>query len=782
MKTQSLLSLLSLLFIAVGCGSGGQSDSTLQVSRAFAMTNTTFPGGLIVTGKKVGTNKTFSLSLTDSMTANIQLDQGTWRFAAVGWDGSKTFGGNTSCGWVEKNLMNSQETIDLVISKEKCTDTATDGVNVFAAGFVDTSSVPNKFKKLSLLSTCNTFYKVIPSPADTLLSNDVASPGNWSSSYCDSLPNDMRGRVQSFRIRSVQKLVNQVLPETALNSGCFNMNPGSTVSSLGGTGQPFTGAEVGPRLPYNSIPFIIEVYEENDCNRFMGGYYFRRGLKNGFVEEFDHVIAENGTGHVNLLLPGNDLKRARSPFAAILPYFKKDDGTTKFPFETLPSTLPDLYITRGTPHKFVLEAGSCTITGATGVGTPSCINLGDGKREVTLSVTGTGDGSGSFSLDGDLYNVYIADTSESFQRFSTQKILLDLVGSGNSNLSTRFFFPVEDEEAEDYGVLKEAREMLSGAGALGGMPAASTFQEACQNASVSKEFSLYEPEDMIFKKYKLEISNNTVATPTKYFCNTADKSPTSCNIDFDKRMSIWFYQISTIVPAFVIEFSCTKQVGRMEIFANEVRGISKFSDRMILSWNTQPTSLLVDQRLEMMRNQTRHIYNSSTKKFDILRSENRKMARVAKTSGLDLEIHHFDYGAHFDTAINQWRTHLDSHQIASKNPTTPPHQLVVCSQHNGSALDDTDRFLVFSQGYADDPIVTGALGNIKYQANSSSFTSASTDCTGMNTFTAQLFTDGNADTIDDNGSDKIDENLPLQLDTLNSPLFMGKFGTSFQTP
>lgn len=781
MKTLSLITILSLLIIATGCGSNGQSDSKLKISRAFAMANSNFPGGLIVTGKKVGTTKSFSVSLTDSMTTNIQLEQGTWRFAAVGWDGNKPFGGDTSCGWVEKNLANSQETIDLVISKAKCTDTETDGINFFAGGLIDSFTTPVKFKKLSRLATCNTFYKLTPTPSNTLSSLDLATPGNWDPTFCNALPQDLKGRVESFKIRSVKKLVNESIPSAGLDSGCFNMN-NDTVSSLGSTGQPFTAAEVGPHLPFNNIPFIIEVYEESNCNRYMGNYYFKRGLKEGFPENFDHILRGDGSNTASLLLPGNDLKRARSPFAALLPYFKKDDGTTKFPFETLPSTMPDLYITRGSPQKFVLEAGSCTITGATGVGSPVCISLADGKKEITLNVTGTGDGSGSFTLDGNTYTVYIADTVESFQRHATQKILLDLVGTGNSNLSTSFFFPVEDEEAEDYGVLKEAREMLSGAGALGGMPAASTFQEACQNASVSKEFLLYEPEVMAFRKYKLEISNNTEATPTKYFCDTANKSPSSCTISFNRRMSIWFYHNSTIVPTFVTEFNCSKMVGKMEVFFNEIKGSSKYTENMIVSWNTQPTSLLVDQRFEVLKKRTQHAYNSTTKMFDVLKGETRKMARVAKIGALDLEVHHFDYGAHFDSALGKWRQHLDSHQIISTNATSTT--LDVCTLHNGSAMEDNDRFAVFGDIYADDPVVSGALGNIKYQANGSSFTAATNSCTGMNTFTSQLFVDTTADGVanDDNGSDKIDASLPLRLDTLNSPLFLGKFGTTFQSP
>src|SRR5690606_20076825 len=120
----------------------------------------------------------------------LELDKGTWRISAIGWDGgemapARHFAGKAYCGSISKSLVNDTETIQLNVSQEGCTK------DLFSAGHVDTAASPSTLKNLGRNITCNSFFKAKPSPTDTL--SGMLIDGSTEDNYCENLDNDLRG-------------------------------------------------------------------------------------------------------------------------------------------------------------------------------------------------------------------------------------------------------------------------------------------------------------------------------------------------------------------------------------------------------------------------------------------------------------------------------------------------------------------------------------------------------------------------------------------------------------
>jgi len=94
-----LLALLLMTFILVSCG-GGKSTATLSISRGMLLGNTSFSGGIYITGEKSDGSESFTAAIPSGNSTNVTITFGNWNFKVVGWDGSGVMGGTAYCKYV----------------------------------------------------------------------------------------------------------------------------------------------------------------------------------------------------------------------------------------------------------------------------------------------------------------------------------------------------------------------------------------------------------------------------------------------------------------------------------------------------------------------------------------------------------------------------------------------------------------------------------------------------------------------------------------------------------
>lgn len=81
MKT-TMTTLLLLLTLAA-CSKQKTSKATFEVSRAFAFANTSFGGGLIISGRNEK-GSFFDYPIRSGTSVNLVLPKGKWTIAAIG--------------------------------------------------------------------------------------------------------------------------------------------------------------------------------------------------------------------------------------------------------------------------------------------------------------------------------------------------------------------------------------------------------------------------------------------------------------------------------------------------------------------------------------------------------------------------------------------------------------------------------------------------------------------------------------------------------------------------
>ncbi len=761
MKTlkTTTLSIMLLLFLTLACGKGGSSSARLEVSRAFAVTNTYFGGGLIITGRNTSKNQTFTVSLDSSTSINMQLEKGTWQFSAVAWDGGvapeKKFAGHTYCGWIEKALVSDAETVDINLSSEKCADP------LFTAGHVDTSTTPNTFKYLKVIGTCSTFFQNEVLPAQNIASALVQA--TTPADFCNNVSEDLRTDVRSIKIHAQNKSLKETIPTTGFGTGCLKSATSDSKIDLGAT----------LRLPYRSIPFTIITFEDENCSKPLAHYDFRNGL-NASSPLFDHILVNNNTStnQMKLFLPGNDLKRAISPFMGILPSIKCFDGTTTGKCRTSPTSHANFHGNVGSNQRvFVENESSCS--GSLTVSAPlTSATCSTSDKGVEVEFAGSAAGIGSFIINGTTYTVYLANTLEESKKYNAHRTLVEMIGVSDISLPRSFFMPHEnDNDNESYGILSRVREMLSpsGPGGVVGLPlGATTFQKACMDAIGSKEISLYNPEEMKNETYKVVVHNKPVSNPGPAFCNPTAIAENDCGVNgvkFDKRMLVYDYKISTIEPTMAFEFSCSSKVGKLEDNSTEIEGDRKKVNKEIISWNTEDNTF-TSQRFEKIEMHSQHKLISGAW---ILQEDYRQMTRFMKTAPNGHEFWKYHFNARRDGSDNSFNQHLGSQQFKVADPVSGK----VCAFENSIGLNITDpTYLWNSSSY--DPIrsqlpkITQDTNDIFFYLSDDWGQAPGIGCT----------VDFNALPV---GADKFQNTIDFKLDSLNSSSFFSKFGTTFMS-
>lgn len=761
-KLQNLFFLLSLVGLA-GCGAGGQSNASLQVSRAFAMTNPNFGGGLIITGKNLTTGKSFSKGLTTTMSFRISLDKGAWLISATGWDGGSAsnvpFGGTPYCGKVQQTLVGDTESVDLNVSAEECAST------FFAGSHVDTISTPNSVKKLGLINTCNTFFDGAIAPTDQI-STKIVAAGPGSDSFCESVAPDLKTDVESVKIFAIDKtLVTEVL-SFGFSSGCIKAGTAKSIINPASVSVPSNPYQSGTdlRIPVGGTPFAIITYKDNSCTDQVAVFPFRNGLGSGDPTKFDSLLYTHNSNDLKLILPANDLRRGLSPLAALAPYFEMYNAGSQARFATHPSSLgtAQFHSLLTTGNKAVVEGqNTCTSIGSgTYVNGASC-SVVDGKAVVTYE--GTTEGLGDFMLNGTTYYTYVDNMTFGKNRFESQKLSMEILGHDGDD-SINNFFNLDKHDDKKYGFLSRAREMFlpNGAGGVIGVTNTSdTFATACLNQTSDKTISIFNFEKNALETYRVILENSVTSSPSKFTCDNTNLDPSTCSSSYDKRMMIFDYKVSAVAPMMVFEFNCTDLMGRMERNELEIKGAQKFENREIISWNTSPNSNLSYQRFEFLTWSKEFLYSSGWNQIGDFRS----MARVKKTDSDNYEIYSYKFnsrknGANYDQMLDYKRlktsgtTNLQyiSDGVFASNASL--NYVLTNSSFNSQldrvpASENTDNMFDPNSSFPQGPSGT----QLTLTSLTSDFTNA----------------------------DKINDTLPLKLRSLEGTGFTNSFGTSFMT-
>ena len=622
--------LIAPLLVLSACGGGQQTSTSLEISKSFAVTNPSYGGGLVVSGKNLTTGQNFSVGLVGKTTVNYSLDAGRWIFTAVGWDGGgslgteKSFAGKPFCGLVQQDLSGTSATVSLTLSEATCATHA-------FAGTLPSGAAGKYSRKLKAITSCNTFFNG-PILATDVINTKIVNAAT-SLTFCESLADDLQSDIESVRIYSLNKGPYELLPSSGIPSECMsndlsNLSVINTDSPTAPTNPYGTGYDL--RLPLRGVPFIIMAYRDGACAEPLAKYVFQEGLLPG-SPGFDHLLLDNNGNNdqVKLILPGSDMKRALSPLAHLMPYFKKSGGT-RFPTEA--STSAEFHAFVGTTNTMVVERPSCGIFGShsnvASLPAPTCIDLGEYVEITYQPVTAA---NGFISMDIDTYQ-FDAETSAGSQRYSSNKIIWNLLGPTDPMMGQEKFYGEPNKNHEtDYGALSDIRNMFAANGAGGlmfGFDKSLDFETACLNQISERSITIFNYEKMANESYKVKIHNTKTSSPSPYLRDLTSRDSSGIVADYEKRMLIWDYQRDLVNPIMVLEFSCSELLGTIETHIVHPHPSGIASERTIVNWNTNISGVgLENQRFEVLKHKV--MKDSSGTVIEDIRS----VARVDKLPG-----------------------------------------------------------------------------------------------------------------------------------------------------
>jgi hypothetical protein len=275
--TKLIIFNLGLLLLAA-CGQSQQSGS-IEVTQSFASTNGRYGGGLILHGIHSLTNKTFTLSLDQSLSANISLEAGEWSIRAIGWmgdDSDNKFTGDRHCGYLKHDFSTSARA-NIALSASVCSEPDIDGEHSL---------------RLFNVVTCGTFYQYNPT---THSFSDLGT----TDGFCASMPMELKSELSHYRVVARNRLPTGTITN-AFISQCYH-----------------TVGEAMLTLPTKNIPFVIRAYSKQaDCVNQAPPrqvFDFPNGLEAGNWPSFDKNEVFTPTSY-RLILPSSISRRGYSPF------------------------------------------------------------------------------------------------------------------------------------------------------------------------------------------------------------------------------------------------------------------------------------------------------------------------------------------------------------------------------------------------------------------------------------------------------------------------------------
>lgn len=268
-----------MTLILIGCAPKAPS-SNVKVSMAAMLQTSAFPGGLVLSGKNLK-GQSFSKIISATDTIEMELPNGTWTFAAVGWKESPVGVSGALEGEMHCDLLVGQnligDDVDLVFetSMAKCASNAN-----FGGKFnVDSDAYTLEF------NTCLDIQREIIKGGATAAPVDL---------ICGASGQSYSGGARSVKIS---------LQTTNIDGSSAGSLPSSCISFGGSYGTQAT-SEI--KLPYSeSLPGIkyrIETYSDNICTTSAGVYMFERGFRYPAREDIGSVTPDDGLSRLRVFL------------------------------------------------------------------------------------------------------------------------------------------------------------------------------------------------------------------------------------------------------------------------------------------------------------------------------------------------------------------------------------------------------------------------------------------------------------------------------------------------
>lgn len=547
-----------------------------------ALSNGSYDGGLVIYGRSTTTNQFFTIPLPftsgSANEATVELNQGSWTFAAVAWDGDPdSFEGTALCALQSVNLNSTEQTVNLSLSATTCDDVAF-GSNTLSSNFLPFSIV-----------TCGTLY-IDQTP--TLLSSD--SPGFCSSS---SLDPDLRVHAKAFKLSVPVQVPGTAFGPYSPLTRCLDLTDGATSTNI--------------RIPAKGMPLQIELLESSCADtseKKLVTYPLQFGLSHAYTI-FDRIYFTTST-FSRLYLPASLSRRGTSPFIASLPSFKCD-GTN--PCMRVPSNSSDRFL--GWSNEIFVKAkatgescsnllltnnlkmNSTDVSGSISTGdcreddgkfylrmnetiysacTTSCTIYFDFKNDdnlFSLSVTKQGMDPADHAYD------FIFRTL-GFEDFTTSPAAT--TQNAMNSLSV-FHSGYGDDENKNFGELSIAREMFR-PDTLGGF--LSTISTS-QMSNYSMTFQVWDDGTQV--PHHLSIVSDTSLVPA-FMADDNDLTIVSNSTrTYTHRLTLSEIKGGAYVPKMSIRFINGEQVGQLESYHEDIDSSSdrKRLERSLIYWNTQ---------------------------------------------------------------------------------------------------------------------------------------------------------------------------------------------------
>ena len=250
------LCVFTLLNLGLLSCSGGSKDTPIQIAfTSFLGGTSSFPGGLIITGESDKGDRFVENVTSDVL--ELELSNGTWRFATVGWDGPSEMNGNTYCDTkYGVKLSGSDISVSLVLSTAKCVDPVF-GSDETGASVADAS---NGFYTATV-TNCLNIQNFFLEEGHNVVPNDFVCDGTGD--------NPFDGQLASFKIKIPEVQGSVLDSSSALESTCYNFSSSAATTTV--------------RLPYGStifyLPYQIATFDGAGCTGTESTYVYDQGLQ-----------------------------------------------------------------------------------------------------------------------------------------------------------------------------------------------------------------------------------------------------------------------------------------------------------------------------------------------------------------------------------------------------------------------------------------------------------------------------------------------------------------------
>ncbi len=517
-----LFALMLMSFILVSCG-GGKSTATLSISRGMLFANTTFSGGIYISGLKADGSESFLATITSGNSTNVSISQGTWNFKVIAWDGGGVMQGTPYCKFVnsfEHTTEGAQ--LDITTTNAECFMT-----NIASSSQLQTA---NSYKALAL-NTCGAMYN----STDTSLLSILPS-----FNPCGSYPAEFRKTHGYFKLH------------------LFNQTPAGIRTAVAAS-TCLTAQSNNPVQFPNRVPVTVKFYKDSGCTQEVDEYIFKRGFDFNLssirtLNDFDWQVTSDSAYYFVTIASGAS-KRGTTAFHTETPIFKCMEGGSPVPCTKLPTaTAATYYLDPNTYAVIKIPNLSCvapTFTGLTAT-YHSCHNF-NGSAYVGLTVNNTSPVNGTMNFNGSSFSLKVGNTTAGLSSdrvrdaYKTMKRTLGVRNSSDLDNSLQDDFDEDDDL--NLGLLSSAIFELSPMGAGG------TFFDyfsQCSTAPLSQIPRSYVKKGVT---YTVALSGITGMSPG--FTSRADEPEfMTPELHYNRRIVVRKFVGPSYTTEKVIDFSC----------------------------------------------------------------------------------------------------------------------------------------------------------------------------------------------------------------------------------